>query len=216
MRKSILLGILVSASLISAIAGAAKVDRIDRPSDSPVPAAVWDVLDTKGYRLTLEDGSTACDIWLRKSLPNSGAKEVEGVLFPEIAPSTLVGLISFAKPATDFRGQPIKAGFYNLRYALLPNDGNHLGVAPSRDFVLLVPTSADPDPGAQFKFEELVNLSKKATGTNHPGPLSLVQADSSIPGISHDDQDHWIFSIKISTSGDQIPIGLIVKGTAQQ
>lgn len=216
MRKSILLGIVVSASLISAIAGTGKVDRIDRPSDSPVPTAVWDVLDTKGYRLTLEDGSTACDIWLRKSLPSSGAKEVEGVLFPEIAPSTLVGLISFAKPATDFRGQPIKAGFYSLRYALLPNDGNHLGVAPSRDFVLLVPTSADPDPGAQFKFEELVNLSKKATGTNHPGPLSLVQADSSIPGISHDDQDHWIFSVKVSTTGEQIPIGLIVKGTAQQ
>lgn len=216
MRKSILLGIFVSASLISAIAGTAKVDRIDRPSDSPVPTAVWDVLDTKGYRLTLEDGSTACDIWLRKSLPSSGAKEVEGVLFPEIAPSTLVGLISFAKPTTDFRGQPIKAGFYNLRYALLPNDGNHLGVAPSRDFVLLVPASADPDPGAQFKFEELVNLSKKATGTNHPGPLSLVQADSSIPGISHDDQDHWIFSVKVSTTGEQIPIGLIVKGTAQQ
>ncbi|HEX6504427.1 MAG TPA: hypothetical protein VF011_14390 [Terriglobales bacterium] len=216
MRKSILLGIVVSASLISAIAGTAKVDRIDRPSDSPVPTAVWDVLDTKGYRLTLEDGSTACDIWLRLSLPSSGAKEVEGVLFPEIAPSTLVGLISFAKPATDFRGQPIKAGFYSLRYALLPNDGNHLGVAPSRDFVLLVPASADPDPGAQFKFEELVNLSKKATGTNHPGPLSLVQADSSIPGISHDDQDHWIFSVKVSTTGEQIPIGLIVKGTAQQ
>lgn len=216
MRKSILLGILVSASLISAIAGTAKVDRIDRPSDSPVPNAVWDVLDTKGYQLTLEDGSTACDIWLRKSLPSSGPKEVEGVLFPEIAPSTLVGLISFAKPATDFRGQPIKAGFYNLRYALLPNDGNHLGVAPSRDFVLLVPTSADPDPGAQFKFEELVNLSKKATGTNHPGPLGLVQADSTIPGLSHDDQDHWIFSVKISTSGEPIPIGLIVKGTAQQ
>jgi hypothetical protein len=216
MRKWTLIPIFVSVSLFSALAGTAKVERIDRPTDSPVPAAVWDVLDARGYRLTLDDGSTACDIWLRKSLPSSGAKEAEGVLFPEIAPSTLVGVISFPKAATDFRGQPVKPGFYNLRYELLPNDGNHLGVAPSRDFVLLVPSASDPDPGAQFKFEELVNLSRKATGTNHPGPLSLVQADSTMPGLSHDDQDHWVFSVRIPASGGEIPVGVIVKGTAQQ
>jgi hypothetical protein len=206
----------LSLSLVSAFAGTAKVERIDKPSESPVPAAVWDVLDAKGYRLTLDDGATLADVWLRKNIPTSGAKEAEGVLFPEIASSSLVGVISFPKAASDFRGQQIKPGFYNLRYELIPNDGNHLGVSPSRDFVLLVPPGADPDPAAQFKFDGLVSLSRKATGTNHPGPLSLVQADSNMPGLSHDDQDHWIFSFKIPVGNDEIPIGLIVKGSAQQ
>lgn len=216
MRTFILAAVLLSASFVSAFAGTAKVERIDRPSDSPVPATIWDVLDSKGYRLTLDDGTTVADVWLRKNIPSSGAKEAEGVLFPEIVPSTLVGVISFPKAATDFRGQQLKAGFYNLRYELIPNDGNHLGVSPNRDFVLLVPPGSDPDPAAQFKFEELVSLSRKATGTNHPGPLSLVQADSTIPGLSHDDQDHWFFSFKLPVGTEEIPVGLIVKGVAQQ
>lgn len=216
MITRILTAILLSASFASTFAAAAKVEQIERPSDSSVPAAIWEVLDAKGYRLILDDGSTVADVWLRKNIPSSGAKEAEGVLFPEIAPSTLVGVISLPKPATDFRGQQIKPGFYNLRYALIPNDGNHLGVSPSRDFLLLTPPGSDTDPAAQFKFDELVSLSKKVTGTNHPGPLSLVQPDSNIPGLSHDDQDHWVFSFKFPVGSEEIPIGLIVKGTAQQ
>ena len=208
--------LVVLTLLTSALAAAGKLERIDRPATSSVADAVWQELDSKGYRLTLDDGSTY-DLWLRKSLTVSKSKDAEGVLFPEIAQSTLLGVISFPKPATDFRGQPIKAGFYNLRYELLPNDGNHLGVAPSRDFVLAIPAEADPDPTAQFKFEQLVSLSRKTTGTQHPAPLSLVQADSAIPGLSKDDQDHWIFSVKIPTaSNEEIPIGIIVKGTAPQ
>jgi hypothetical protein len=208
--------IIALAVVCSAIGAAAKVERVDRPADSPVAAAVWNVLDEKGYRLILDDGSAVCDIWLRKSLPSTGAKEVEGVLFPEIAPSTLVGVISFPKATTDFRGQAIRAGFYTLRYQLIPNDGNHLGVSPTRDFLLLVPPGSDADPAAQFKFEDLINLSKKASGTNHPGPISLIQAESTTPGLTHDDQDHWVFSVKVPASGEEIPIGIIVRGTAQQ
>jgi hypothetical protein len=207
----------VLALACAAFAATGKVERVDRPADSPVPDAVWQVLDSKGYGLSLEDGSLACQIWLRKNVPANKSKEAEGVLFPEIAPSTFIGIILFPKPAADYRGQPIKAGFYSMRYELLPNDGNHLGVAPSRDFVLLVPAASDSDPNAQLKFEELVALSRKVPGTQHPAPFNLVQADSTIPGLSKDDQDHWIFSVKVPfSSGEEVPLGIIIKGTAQQ
>ena len=78
-----------------------------------------------------------------------------------------MGVIRFSQPAADFRGQRIPAGFYTLRYELIPNDGNHLGVAPN---LLLVPAASDADPKAQFKFEELVALSREATGQNIPDP----------------------------------------------
>jgi hypothetical protein len=195
---------------------AAKVEPIAKPKDSPVPDAIWQVLDPNGYHLTLDDGS-AIDIWLRKDIPNSGKKEAEGAQFPELAPSTLVGVISFPKAGSDFRGQAIPAGYYSLRYELLPNDANHLGVSPNRDFVLLVPIASDPDPKAEFKYQELVALSRKATGSSHPAPLSIVQAGEKMPGIAKDDQDHWIFSAKLPIAGSEpIPFGLIVKGVAQQ
>ena len=129
-----------------------------------------------------------------------------------------MGVIRFLQPAADFRGQRIPAGFYTLRYELIPNDGNHLGVAPNRDFLLLVPAASDADPKAQFKFEELVALSREATGTKHPGPLNLAQADGTVTAaaVSKDDQDHWIFSAPVKlASGDEIPIALVVKGKAQ-
>lgn len=182
-----------------------------------MPEAVWSLLDPNGYRITLDDGTVACEIWLRKDIPSSGKKDVEGAVYPELAPSTMIAVVSFPKQASDFRGQAIKAGFYTLRYELLPNDGNHLGVSPNRDFGLLVPVAADPDPKTEIKYPELVNLSKKASGAQHPAPLSIVQAGEQPPAISKDDQDHWIFSGKLKLSGgEEIPFGLIVKGVAQQ
>src|ERR1700738_2483707 len=195
-----------------------KIESIGPLTDSSVPRAVRQALDEKGYRLTLEEPVPACELWIRKSVPALPKKDIEGLAYPQLAESTLVGVIRFSQPAADFRGQRIPAGFYTLRYELIPNDGNHLGVTPNRDFLLLVPAASDADPKAQFKFEELVALSREATGTKHPGPLNLAQADGTVTAaaVSKDDQDHWIFSAPVKlASGDEIPIALVVKGKAQ-
>ena len=196
-----------------------KVESIGPLTDSSVPRAVLETLEAKGYRLTLDEPAPACELWIRKSVPAQPKKDIEGLAYPQLAESTLVGVIRFSQPAADFRGQRIRAGFYTLRYELIPNDGNHLGVAPNRDFLLLVPAASDADPKAQFKFEELVALSREATGTKHPGPLSLAQADGMVTAaaVSKDDQDHWIFSVPVKLeSGDGIPMALVVKGRAQE
>ncbi len=196
-----------------------KVESIGPLTDGSVPRAVLEILEAKGYRLTLDEPAPACELWIRKSVPAQPKKDIEGLAYPQLAESTLVGVIRFSQPAADFRGQRIRAGFYTLRYELIPNDGNHLGVAPNRDFLLLVPAASDADPKAQFKFEELVALSREATGTKHPGPLSLAQADGMVTAaaVSKDDQDHWIFSVPVKLEpGDEIPMALVVKGRAQE
>jgi hypothetical protein len=141
---------------------------------------------------------------------------IESVAYPQLADSTLVGVIHFSQAAADFRGHRIPAGFYTLRYELMPN-GNHLGATPNRDFLLVVPAASDGDPGATFKFQELATMSARTTGTKHPSPLRLVQADAepSTPAVSKDDQDHWTFSggMRLS-SGEELPFALVVKGTA--
>jgi hypothetical protein len=193
-----------------------RVDPIGPPTDADIPQPVKSILETTGRRITLDDGAPACEIWLRKSVPVQTKKDLPNVLYPELAESVLVGLISLPHAAIDYRGQTVKAGAYTLRYELIPEDGNHLGVAANRDFVLLVPAASDPDPNAKFSFAELVNLSRKATGTRHPGPLSLVQAGGAT-SLSKDEEEHWIFSTILKLeSGKELPFALVVKGTAPQ
>lgn len=194
-----------------------RVDPMGPPTDADIPQPVRSILETTGHRIVLDDGSTACDIWLRKTVPaHAKSSDVANVVYPELGESTLIGLIAFPQAATDYRGQAIKAGAYTLRYELIPEDGNHLGVAANRDFVLLVPAASDPEPDATFKFEELVNLSRKATGTRHPAPLSLVEAGGTT-GLSKDEEDHWIFSTILKLdSGKDSRFALVVKGTAPQ
>jgi hypothetical protein len=218
MRKHFLIAavVLLSSTLLFG-AATGKVERIDKPAGSPVPDSLWQVLDPKGYRVLLDDGSVVCEVWLRNGVPDSGKKEGGDALYPELSPSALIAVISIPKPSTDYRGDALRPGFYTLRYKLLPSDGNHLGVAPNPDFLLAIPVSADPDPKAEFKDQELIDLSRKTTGTRHPAPMNLVQAGTESPGVAKDDEDHWILSVKLRlTSGQEIPIGLVVKGTAPQ
>ena len=220
-RKSAVLAGTVSFVFVFSLLCAAqngKVESIGPLTDSAVPEAVRQTLDAKGYRLTLDDSTPACELWIRKSVPAQPKKDAEGVAYPQFAESTLVGVLHFPQAAADFRGQRIPAGFYTLRYELMPNDGNHLGAAPSRDFLLLVPAASDADPGATFKFQELVTMSARSAGTKHPSPLSLAQADNvTTAAVSKDDQDHWTFTggMKLA-SGEELPFALVVKGTAQQ
>jgi hypothetical protein len=215
-RSSIaFIGIL--AAVCSAQTG--KVEKIGPLTDPAVSETVRETLDPAGYRVSLEDGTTFCEIWLRKSVPAQAKKDVADVVYPQLAESTLVGVLHYTKGGSDYRGQTISAGFYTLRYELMPSDANHLGAAPNRDFLLLVPAASDADANAVFKFPDLMALSEKATGTLHPGPLSLVQPDSggAAPAVSKDDQDHWTFSASIELStGEKISFALVVKGTAQQ
>jgi hypothetical protein len=213
-----LLLLIVPALCLASLAQTGKVEPLGPLTASGVPAAITQVLESQGQRLKLADGNTLCDIWLRKHVPVQAAKDSNGVLYPELAESTLVGVISFPQAAADYRGQPIAAGTYILRYGLIPDDGNHLGVAPNRDFLLLVRTTDDADPTTVFKFVELVGLSRKAAGSNHPGVFSLTQPEAgSAPSFAKDNEDHWIFSgaWKLD-SGNELPFSLIVKGTAPQ
>lgn len=208
----------VSVASLALAAQTGKIEPIGAVTDSRVAEGVKKVLEPKGYRVSLDDGSVVCEIWLRNKIPAQPKKDSPGALYSQLAESALVGVISFPQATTDYRGQNIPKGAYTLRYELIPNDGNHLGVAPNRDFVLLVPAASDDNPDATFKFDELVSLSRKATGTKHPGPLSLVQPESgTAAAVSKDDEDHWIFSAAIRlASGEDLPIALIVKGTPPQ
>jgi len=195
LSKKLILMIALLAAPFTALANGGKVEVIGAFADQSASESVRKALDLKGYRVTLEDGSAWCDIWLRAGVPTRAKVDLPGVMLPEIAESTLIGVIAFPKDATDFRGQPIKPGAYTLRYSLHPVDGNHLGISVYRDFLLMIPIQDDKDADATFKFDDLAKMSSKAAGTNHPAPLDLVypEGKGENPTVAENDEEHLVF-----------------------
>ena len=194
-----------------------KVEPIGAFADPSASEALKKALEPKGYRVSLADGSVLCEIWLPSAIV-SGKTEAQGAVYTWLAESALVAVITFPKAAIDFRKQGIKPGSYTLRYAVHPQDGNHLGISPIRDFLLLVPVAADQDPNAKFKFEELTTLSKKTSGTNHPSPMSIVSPEgiSAWPSVFEDENGHLVFAAKVRNGNSESPVAFVVKGVAEQ
>ncbi len=211
--------LLIVGSASVALAANSKLELIGAFSDESAPESLRSVLEAKGQRVVLGDGSTLCDIWWRNGVPTRPKQELKGANYSELDESTFVGVVSFPKGNTDYRGQTIKPGAYLMRYALLPSDGNHMGAAPSRDFLLLTPMGTDREANARFKFEDLVNLSRKASGTGHPSPLSLLPAtgQKKIPALVEDEHGFLVLTSTVKTSaGTDLPLALVVKGHAEQ
>ena len=193
----------------AAVLAASKVETTGPCTESAVPDSVRQVLGQQGYRVTLDDGGTA-NLWPAAQIQN-GSKAREDAIYG-FAPSTFFGVIVFTKNTRDCRGNMIPAGAYNLRYELQPNDGSHLGVTPTPDFLLLVPAAADANPGQTYSFEQLVRLSKQVTGKNHPAPMNLVAPEATqFPSVITDAEEHTILYLKVKTQSGDLPLGLVVK-----
>jgi hypothetical protein len=205
---------LLSTLILSSLCFA-KVESIGPANVGVFPEAIVKTLESKGYRVALPDGTVVCEIWFRSAVAIQSGRNVEGANYPELSSSEFVGVVTFPKQISDFRGQPIKPGSYALRYELLPNDGNHMGVALNRDFLLLTPLADEQDPSRQLSSEQLVALSAKVSGTAHPGVFSLLSPDGdTFPAIYKNDDGYYIFVVKLTTASGELPIGLVVKGQA--
>jgi hypothetical protein len=203
-------GVFVVALLAATGALAApKVETIGPCTESAVPDTVKKALAASGYHVTLDDGFTA-KLWPAAQIQTS-SKAREDATYA-LAPSTFAGVIVFAKNTRDCRGNTIPAGAYNLRYELYPNDGAHLGVTPTPDFLLLVFAAADANPAQTYSFEQVVGLSKQVTGKNHPAPMNLVPADATqFPSVITDAEEHTILYMKVKTQSGELPLGLVLK-----
>ena len=216
--RNLCLLLLLPATVCIAAVAQAKLEKLPALTDASVPAAIRAALDASGARLVRPDGSVLCEIWLRKSLPVGKVAAAKGAAYPEMAESTLLGMISFPNGGKDFRGQAIKPGFYTMRYELLPEDGNHMGVAPTRDFALLLAAGADAGPNAQYDYAQLVKLSAQAAGTNHPAVFVLLAPEAGDTPRTYQNPDGFqVFAGAIQTDGGKnVPVALVVKGQAEQ
>ena len=179
------------------------------PSD--VPSAFASTLQQQGAKILAADGSVYCEVWLRNQI-SSGPKSTDDAVTLSIPQGTFLGVIRFAGPAQDRRGQSLKPGTYTLRYSQYPVNGDHQGVAPQRDFAVLVRVSDDNDPNSTPAFDALVALSAKASGTPHPAVLGIWNsASDKFPSFSKQNDHDWVLDAK---SGD-LGLSIILAGKAE-
>ncbi len=194
-----------------------KVETAGAPAAGQLPQPLQDALGAQGAKVVNDQGATLLEAWFAKTVAtNSSASPSSDYLYPSLTDGEFVGVLHFSSPGADFRGQAIKPGFYTLRYGLIPQDGNHMGVNPTRDVLVLCPVAADTNLSANLKFDDLVKLSRQAAGTPHPAFLVGAPVNgSAFPAVAKDDQDHWNLQVKLHGSSGDLPFAFTVVGKWQ-
>jgi len=200
---SVFLVLLVSANALSA----AKITDAPPPELAP---AVRELIAVPGARVTAS-GATL-DFWWVKTLPQ---KEAAAPSWEQVEEGTLVGAVRVSAVYRDIRGRVIKPGVYTLRYGIQPANGDHLGVSPFREFLLLSPAAADTDV-KPTGHEGTVDLSKQTIGGSHPAVWSLdppAATDAApLSGVTND-AGHEAVVFEVATSaGKPLRFGLILVG----
>jgi hypothetical protein len=194
-----------------------KVDTAGAPAAGQLPPPLQNALEPQGAKVVNDQGATLLEAWFAKSVAtSSSASPSSDYLYPSLTDGEFVGVLHFSSPGADFRGQAIKPGFYTLRYGLIPQDGNHMGVNPTRDVLVLCPAAVDTNLSANLKFDDLVKLSRQAAGTPHPAFLVGAPVNgSTFPAVAKDDQDHWNLQVKLHGSSGDLPFAFTVVGKWQ-
>jgi hypothetical protein len=208
------LAVLIVLPLVSLPAPAAdfSVEAAGPAPTEGVPAAVAGLLQADGVRVKGPDGTVAAELWGRKAAFEGKPAAGFGIRFDNIPEGALIGLIRFPENRSDYREQNIPAGVYTLRYGLHPEDGDHMGVAPSRDFVLLTPAAADTEATKNYGFDDMVDLSYKV-GNSHPTVMraALPDGDGGL-NIWQDDHEQWVVDLKVASDA----VGIIIYGHAEE
>jgi hypothetical protein len=175
----------------------------DPPSEVATP--ILAALNKTGTRIAAD--KAYLEIWLRLTMPSGPNTGESSVTLPTIPPGALLGVLRFAAKGSDRRGQTIAPGVYTLRYGNYPANGNHQGVAPQRDFLVLVPAALDKSTDAISDFDALMELSRKASGTPHPAVLSFSKADADQkPGFEKQGEKDWVLTTKLGDTAVSITL----------
>jgi hypothetical protein len=192
-------------AVVPALANDVLVTKHANAVPTEIAAPVQGVLAPNGATAKL--GANTIDFWWVKSL---GAKGKDWSAVPE---GTLVGAMKVSAPFRDIRGRTMKPGTYLLRYALQPQNGDHLGVSPHREFLLATPAAEDTSPAA-LGHEPAVDLAKKSINISHPAVLSLDPpvATGDPLAVTQNDAGHTAVVFEVPTAEGSLKFGLILVG----
>jgi hypothetical protein len=192
-----------------ALAAQPKVSPLSEKPPSDLAPAMAALLQPTGVKAVV--GGATLDVWFVQAIATNG--DAPG--WSNVESGTLVGAMRVTGPFKDIRGKVVAPGVYTLRYGLQPQNGDHLGISPFREFLLISPAATDTDPKV-LGFDGVVALSKQVIGTSHPASLSLdppEDAPGAVPSAYKNDSGHdgVVFEVPRRPAGT-IKFGLIVSG----
>lgn len=196
MTRLVLAGLVVLAGNLNAD-DLPKLKPVEGVAPKGLAKPLTDLLAKTSYSLE-EDGQEILHVWIRKEIPTKG--EASAFLTCDaIEDGTFVGVYEVKGEAfTDFRGQELKSGVYSMRMSSHPQDGNHMGIATSPQFLVLVPIEEEKS-GDAIEREKLMELAKKAAGTGHPAALFTEPFSEKpkelLPRIRENEQKHILLDI---------------------
>lgn len=146
------------------------------------------------------------------------AEDAGGEAWRRVPQGALVGVVHVSAGWSDIRGYSIRPGTYTLRFALQPQNGDHLGISPYREFLLMAPAAED-DSAAPVGYDDAVALSKKASRRAHPACLSLdpPEATGAPRSVTSNEFGHdvVVFTVPAGADGAPLTFGLVVRGTIE-
>jgi len=153
---------------------------------------------TTGAKVVM--GSTTLELWWGAPKATSWDAVEEG---------SVIGALRVTGAYRDIRGKVVKPGVYTLRYGLQPQNGDHLGAAPNREFLLISPAAVDSDP-RPLGFDGTVALAKETTGTAHPASLSIDPPSATEAPLTTYTTDPDLKGVVFKAGG--LTFGLILSG----
>lgn len=214
-RTLIVLALLLAPAF--AFAAEYRVEPLNEPAPSDgVAAEVAAQLNPTGYKI-MSGTRTLCEIWLTKKWAVNAAFKPSNTLLYPFEFGQLMGVVNYRRKGSDFRGQEIEKGTYTLRFALQPEDGNHVGTSDTRDFFVLLKGADDKTPASLSK-EGLFKLSAAAAGTTHPAMLSLLAPGKETDANVENDEDKEWSILRCAGVGPNgpVPLRVVVVGKAAE
>ena len=202
---------LFGAALAAPSVSAQNLAAVPHTEDPPAELAdpIKALLASGGQKATA--GTVEISFWWVKAVPlKAGAGPAA---WSQVQEGTLVGAVRLGAALDDIRGRRIKAGVYTLRYGIQPENGDHLGVSPFRDFLLLSPVSLDKDV-ARVDHEPLAEMSGKSIGSSHPAAWSIdpPAATEEVLSVRTNEAGHKSVILQIPAARDGKEAGAITFG----
>jgi hypothetical protein len=226
-RRAAALGALTASALLLLAAGspgaqadkyAIKVVKAEPPKG--LGANVAKLLAPEAIELQDGSGGKIATVWLRKEVPaDATAEQVQnGLTYRELKETTVLGAVRFEKEWTDIRKQKLKAGVYTLRLGFQPEDGDHAGVSPTKEFGVLIAAAEDTNP-ATMEPKTMQEKSLKSIESGHPAVLMLFPNTKApaAPKLTTMEGKYQVLNVRVpaTAAGKKaaIGVGLTLVGT---
>ncbi len=154
-----------------------KLETADLEPPAEVAAEIRAEIAPKAYRISGPDG-VRFEFWFAKELKAASIPEDKHKRLDGIVPVSLLGaaIVHGEERNIDFREDPLDPGTYTMRMGTQPQDGDHMGTAPTNTFAILIFADRDKGLAAFPDHEEMIDTSREGTIAEHP-PILYMQAD---------------------------------------